>query len=86
MSFYKGLVAKLICHCVHDNTSEWKVVDILNIDSTHDSNMHLDLSNGPGLRAALLPVTQIHGFDLTTNTVVRQFNLHQHSEHWSASK
>jgi hypothetical protein len=85
MSFYKGLVAKLICHCVHDNTSEWEVVSVYYLDTSCNENIHTDFSHKSVARAFVIPVDAINNFvPGSTKTVMNVFDIDSGTESWKA--
>lgn len=88
MSYYKGKVAKLWYNGTENNRagySTWEVLDVIEIDTSNDANIHIDLTHR-NIRTTFLPVTQIKDFSDTTTTVSRFYNTEQHTEHWIAVK
>lgn len=85
-SYYNGKVVKLLWNGNHGNKvgySTWQVLDVMEIDTNNDNNIHINLSH-LNLRATFLPVTQIKDFSDSTTTVSRFYNSEQHTEHWAA--
>jgi hypothetical protein len=88
MSYYVGKVVKLLWNGSENNKpghSTWQVLDVIEVDTNNDANIHIDLSH-KGIRTTFLPITQITDFATDTSTVCRWYNSEQHTEHWSAIK
>jgi hypothetical protein len=82
MSFYRGLVVKLICF---NDTDIWNVVDIFDFDSQDDSNMNIEFHHKGFIRAVFIPVTEIKNFNSDrTRAVKRHFDLTVGLESWEA--
>lgn len=83
MSFYCGLVAKLVAprHLV----GIFEIVELLQIDTADDANMDIDFSHGTTIRAFFVPVSEIVGFvNGTTTTVSRIFDFDLGIETWKS--
>ena len=84
-SFYKGKVAKLVCFNQGNHISQWHVIDIIDVDTSNDANMHINFSHNRIIRATFVPITSITNFNVeTTKSVERTFDLNQELEHWRA--
>jgi hypothetical protein len=82
MSFYKGLVAKLVCIKNHDI---WYIVDVFLLDSQNDKNIDIQFHYDVFIRAVFIPTTKILKFDLDrTRVVKRHFDFNTGLECWEA--
>jgi len=83
MSFYQGLVAKLVIKA--DIFGTWVVVGVENIDTNCDQNMTMTFSHATVERAAFVPVSLIDQFDPNnTKLVKRTFDSASGTEKWQA--
>ena len=83
MSFYCGPVAKLVES--FRIPGRFDIVQLLQINTADDANMHIDFSHGHIIRAVFIPVNEIVGFvDGTTTTVSRIFNSELGIEIWQS--
>lgn len=86
MSFYQGKVAKLIQTGQKLNVSYWQVVDIIDVDTNNDENIHLNFSHHNVIRAVFVPVNKIVDFDSNqTKNVCREFESDAGTEAWYAT-
>jgi len=85
MSFYQGLVAKLIPQ--FNRPPCWAVVGLENVDTNCDQNMHLSFGHDVFERAAFVPVSVIADFEPNvTKMVTRTFDYDHGIEIWKALK
>lgn len=83
MSFYCGLVAKLVES--FQTNGRFEIVEVLQIDTINDANMHIDFSHGHVIRAVFIPVSEIAGFvNGTTTAVSKIFNSDLGIEVWES--
>ena len=82
MSFYRGLVVKLICF--NDNDI-WNIVDIFDFDYQDDSNMNIEFHHKSFTRAVFIPVTEIKNYiPDRTRVIKRHFDSNIGLESWEA--
>ena len=82
MTFYVGLVAKLIP--INDENT-YQIVEIQNINTSDDANMHINFSHGNIIRAVFIPVSEIEGFvNGKTTTLSRDFDVDLGLEIWKS--
>jgi uncharacterized protein involved in tellurium resistance len=88
MSYYVGKVVKLMWNGSENNKpgcSTWQVLDVIDVDTNNDTNIHINLSHN-NMRSTFLPITQITNYTDATTTISRWYDDQQHTEHWLAIK